>query len=245
MLKGKIITGGNLLGKVSVVMEVDPILITKNITANGIYTALSDNADGYSEVDVNVQPDLIEGIFTENGEYVPVNADGYSKVIVGVQPTLITKNITANGTYTAASDNADGYSEVNVDVDVSSAGVPANDNGSVDYFHPSNNQLLYVMYEKYSLNGKSWTYHGDFASPAFTTPKPSFAKDLNAACFLEEYTSKEVFWNSPNNDKCVAVGSTNINVSDFSFNGDVNAFKQAMNSKSIYLVRKSFIILTT
>lgn len=33
------------------------------------------------------------------------------------EPTLITKNITANGTYTAASDNADGYSKVNVNVE--------------------------------------------------------------------------------------------------------------------------------
>ena len=31
-------------------------------------------------------------------------------------PTLITKNITANGTYNAASDNADGYSSVTVNV---------------------------------------------------------------------------------------------------------------------------------
>ena len=88
MLKGKLTTGGELLGRVSGVMELDPTLITKNITANGTYTAASDNADGYSEVNVDVQPDLI------------------------------TKNITANGTYTAASDNADGYSSVNVNVNV-------------------------------------------------------------------------------------------------------------------------------
>lgn len=31
-----------------------PILISKNITSNGTYTAASDNADGYSSVDVNV-----------------------------------------------------------------------------------------------------------------------------------------------------------------------------------------------
>ena len=34
----------------------------------------------------------------------------------GEEPTLITKNITANGTYTASADNADGYSQVVVDV---------------------------------------------------------------------------------------------------------------------------------
>lgn len=34
----------------------------------------------------------------------------------GGSPTLVTKQITENGTYTAADDNADGYSEVTVDV---------------------------------------------------------------------------------------------------------------------------------
>ena len=34
----------------------------------------------------------------------------------GSQPVLITKNITQNGTYNASSDNADGYSQVTVNV---------------------------------------------------------------------------------------------------------------------------------
>jgi signal peptidase I len=34
----------------------------------------------------------------------------------GSEPVLVTKTITQNGTYTASSDNADGYSEVSVDV---------------------------------------------------------------------------------------------------------------------------------
>lgn len=36
----------------------------------------------------------------------------------GSSPTLITKQITENGTYTAADDNADGYSEAMVNVDL-------------------------------------------------------------------------------------------------------------------------------
>lgn len=36
----------------------------------------------------------------------------------GDSPTLITKQITENGTYTAADDNADGYSEATVNVDL-------------------------------------------------------------------------------------------------------------------------------
>jgi hypothetical protein len=62
------------------------VLISKNITENGTYNASSDNADGYSSVSVEVEPDLT------------------------------TKSITENGTYNAASDNADGYSAVTVDV---------------------------------------------------------------------------------------------------------------------------------
>lgn len=46
----------------------EPTLITKNITANGVYTASSDNADGYSSVNVKVKPNysLTDG-FTNLG----------------------------------------------------------------------------------------------------------------------------------------------------------------------------------
>lgn len=58
------------------------VLISKTINQNGNYLATDDEADGYSDVKVNVQP------------------------------TLTTKSITANGTYNASADNADGYSSV-------------------------------------------------------------------------------------------------------------------------------------
>lgn len=61
-------------------------LITKSITQNGTYEAQDDNADGYSEVTVNVSPN------------------------VG------TKSITQNGIYNASSDSLDGYSTVDVNV---------------------------------------------------------------------------------------------------------------------------------
>lgn len=59
----------------------------------------------------------VEGLsVTENGRY---HEDGvvYDPVIVNVNPTLKTKSITQNGTYQASSDNADGYSSVNVNVE--------------------------------------------------------------------------------------------------------------------------------
>ena len=53
---------------------------------------------------------------TENGTYSETGK-AYSPVIVDVPaPTLITKTITENGTYNASEDNADGYSQVTVNV---------------------------------------------------------------------------------------------------------------------------------
>ena len=53
---------------------------------------------------------------TENGTYSETGK-AYSPVIVEVpEPTLITKTITENGTYNASEDNADGYSQVTVNV---------------------------------------------------------------------------------------------------------------------------------
>ena len=49
----------------------EAVLITKNITANGTYNASSDNADGYSQVTVNV-PDRASQLVdqTISGEIV-------------------------------------------------------------------------------------------------------------------------------------------------------------------------------
>ena len=65
----------------------------KTITQNGKYNAEDESGDitGYSEVDVNVSGG-------------------------GPAPVLISKSITENGTYNASSDEADGYSQVSVNV---------------------------------------------------------------------------------------------------------------------------------
>lgn len=53
------------------------------------------------------EPILIEGNFTENGEYNAINsgANGYDKVVVNVQPPLQDITITENGEYTANGEN--------------------------------------------------------------------------------------------------------------------------------------------
>lgn len=110
-----------------------PVLGTKTITANGTYTAASDNLDGYDEVIANVPNTYAaadEGKVVNNGALASQTAatyttnDTYDTTLInsvtvnvsGASPTLITKTITENGTYDASDDNADGYSQVVVNV---------------------------------------------------------------------------------------------------------------------------------
>lgn len=66
----------------------EPTLIMKNITANGVYTATDDEADGYSKVTVNVPPNVTMKFIRANGIYDASTdqVDGYSLVNVNVKP---------------------------------------------------------------------------------------------------------------------------------------------------------------
>lgn len=118
LTSGKWLTGNIVLTDVS--GSGTGTLVTKSIAANGSYEASNDNADGYSSVSVNV-PNGIS--ITE-----VANTTGTTAVIVGTEvsgdssATLTTKTITVNGTYNASSDNADGYSQVVVNVPTSGGG---------------------------------------------------------------------------------------------------------------------------
>ena len=100
----------------------NPILSTKSITENGTYDAIDDNANGYSQVSVDVPSDpatIVSKTITANGTYNASSdsADGYDPVVVNVPgATIVSKSITANGTYNASSDSADGYDPVVVNV---------------------------------------------------------------------------------------------------------------------------------
>lgn len=77
------------MAKVRILSGSEPAtLIEKNITANGTYNASADDADGYSSVNVSVNPILITKSITENGTYTahsePGAPDGYSTVTVDV-----------------------------------------------------------------------------------------------------------------------------------------------------------------
>lgn len=93
-------------------------LVSKIITENGIYEATGDGADGYSSVEVDVEPNVIGKAITANGTYRASDegVDGYDDVVVNivVTPDVKPLAITANGTYEAT--DCDGYCTVSVNV---------------------------------------------------------------------------------------------------------------------------------
>ena len=109
-------------------------LIEKSISANGVYNASSDSADGYSKVTVDVPNTYTAGdegkvvssgalvaqtahaTITINGSYDTTLNNSVEVDVAGGSATLIEKSINANGVYNASSDSADGYSKVTVDV---------------------------------------------------------------------------------------------------------------------------------
>lgn len=101
-------------------------VVSKSITANGVYNSTGDEV--WNRVDVNVPEKTfntksITKTYTENGQYSIATPDGYdgiSDVSVNVnvperQPVLDTLNITENGTYTPSA-GVDGYNSVTVNV---------------------------------------------------------------------------------------------------------------------------------
>lgn len=113
----------------------EAVLTTKSITANGTYAASSDNADGYSSVNVNVAPNVTTKTITQNGTYNASsdNADGYSSVTVAVpQPTITTTTAAADltGYESGDTDLGNGFS---FDLTSGTAAVGSETVGGVTY----------------------------------------------------------------------------------------------------------------
>ena len=79
------------------------VLTSLNVTTNGIYTPES-GVDGFSQVDVDVNPDLRPLSVSENGTYQPDGFDGFSQVSVNTGIKAITGKfeITRNLAWTEA-----------------------------------------------------------------------------------------------------------------------------------------------
>lgn len=79
-----------LSGRLTIPTSSSAVLIDKNITDNGVYNALDDNADGYRQVVVALP--LGAKTITQNGTYNASsdNVKGFSSVTINVD-TGITK----------------------------------------------------------------------------------------------------------------------------------------------------------
>lgn len=98
-------------------------LINKTITENGEYNPLSDDADGYSRVVVNVASELYSGAYSITPLSVSQTLSTSGKVMQNdltieafPQASIIRKSISENGVYDPTSDNADGFGVVTVSV---------------------------------------------------------------------------------------------------------------------------------
>ena len=133
----------------------DAVLVSKNITANGNYSPVDDNADGYSSVSVAVPGAVLQAkTATANGTVTPDSGyDGMSSVTVAIPNTysaadngkvvsngqLVAQTaraaaITQNGTYDTTENNS-------VAVNVPSGAVPVLQSKTVtengDYYPPA------------------------------------------------------------------------------------------------------------
>ena len=90
-------------------LSVTPSTSSQTITAPS-------GVDGYSPISVSAVDNTIDSNITANNIKSGVTILGVTGTYEGSGGTLITKTITENGVYNASSDNADGYSQVTVNV---------------------------------------------------------------------------------------------------------------------------------
>lgn len=92
-----------------------------SVTENGTYRP-SEGNDGFSKVEVKVEPDLEDITITRNGVYKSHDKYGYGRIEVDVEGgggdiETGTLTVTANGTYYSSDEDLDGYDEVIVNIE--------------------------------------------------------------------------------------------------------------------------------
>ena len=141
---------------------------------------------------------------TENSANLPT---AIRSIPEAVQPTLITKQITENGTYTAADDNADGYSEVTVEV-----GTPPVEEKYINFID-DDGTILYSWTEQELLEAtelpplpeeEGWIYQewtwtlqeikdNKFPMDVGVSRTPSNGASVRADCYFLENDNKNIY----------------------------------------------------
>ena len=130
------------LGRVSVNVETtEPILLTKDIMANGIYNANVDNADGYKSVNVNVPTFEPAGTYTiiENGTY---DIADYANANVNVQGGGSEPTVRGRWIVPESCIELDNVMDSDIDYDIITAGY--NNSGSLGFVITNDFPKMYI-----------------------------------------------------------------------------------------------------
>ena len=113
---------GQMAAAIEAIPTGSAVLTTKTITANGTYDAEDDNADGYSEVTVNVSgqstPGVVAAELTHNG-YLDANGTFYYGP--GATFALYVFQATANHTYCFIKNTGNRFRIARFDTDIRQA----------------------------------------------------------------------------------------------------------------------------
>ena len=176
-------------------------LITKTITANGTYSATSDNADGYSQVTVSVPT---SGLTYETGTYSPTS--DIAKLTVSFSKThqylpFFIAFVRTDTSTPAASRNVSFiyYDATNM---VASSG----------YMHSTNHRYGYVYFQFVGTNGTASSANLQFSHPSSDTGTSSTAYPrywVTTSNFKAYTNSSSRYWTGGETFKWIAVWAPN------------------------------------
>lgn len=94
---------------------------------------------------------------------------------------------------------------------------------------------LLTVYKAVKGDSVTWLYAGGSTCPHFRFAIPSDVAAGSSKCLFKGYTPKASFYNTATNDKCICTATNYVCVSDFSFNGDLDAWGDYVKDLYIYL----------